>query len=61
MAVLCEGGQYHQAREQILSYWGGMIALGTTTFWEEFDPSLANDAHYGMYGVAFGKSLCHAW
>ncbi|PYY25333.1 alpha-L-rhamnosidase-related protein [Paenibacillus illinoisensis] len=61
MAVLCEGGQHDQVREQILSYWGGMISLGATTFWEEYDPSLADDAHYGMYGMEFGKSLCHAW
>lgn len=61
MAVLCEGGQHDQVRQQILSYWGGMIALGATTFWEEYDPSLEDDAHYRMYGIPFGKSLCHAW
>lgn len=61
MAVLCEGGQHHQVRQEILSYWGGMITLGATTFWEEYDPSLEGDAHYGMYGLPFGKSLCHAW
>ncbi|MCM3782265.1 alpha-rhamnosidase [Neobacillus mesonae] len=61
MAVLCEAGQHNLVREHILSYWGGMISLGATTFWEEYDPSLADDAHYGMYGMEFGKSLCHAW
>lgn len=35
--------------------------LGATSFWEEYDPSLATDDHYGMYGMPFGKSLCHAW
>ncbi|WP_229263652.1 alpha-L-rhamnosidase-related protein [Cohnella cholangitidis] len=61
MAVLCDGGQHDQVRQEILSYWGGMINLGATTFWEEFDPSLEDDAHYGMYGLTYGKSLCHAW
>ncbi|WDM31277.1 family 78 glycoside hydrolase catalytic domain [Paenibacillus mucilaginosus] len=61
LAVLCEGGSHDLVREEILSYWGGMIALGATTFWEEYDPSLEEDGHYGMYGVTFGKSLCHAW
>ncbi|WP_246188121.1 alpha-rhamnosidase [Paenibacillus tengchongensis] len=61
MAVLCEGGLHDQVRQQILSYWGGMIALGATTFWEEYNPALADDAHYSMYGMPFGKSLCHAW
>jgi alpha-L-rhamnosidase len=61
LAVLCESGAHDFVRGEILSYWGGMIELGATTFWEEYDPSLADDAHYGMYGVKFGKSLCHAW
>ncbi|WP_123039602.1 amylo-alpha-1,6-glucosidase [Cohnella candidum] len=61
MAVLCESGQHDLVREEMRSYWGGMIALGATTFWEEYDPALADDAHYDMYGVPFGKSLCHAW
>ncbi|MCM3634639.1 amylo-alpha-1,6-glucosidase [Paenibacillus camelliae] len=61
MGVLCEAGQHRQVLQEILSYWGGMISLGATTFWEEYDPSLTDDAHYSMYGVAFGKSLCHAW
>ncbi|MCG7384665.1 alpha-rhamnosidase [Paenibacillus sp. ACRRY] len=61
LAVLCENGQHEHVLSEIRSYWGGMIELGATTFWEEYDPSLKNDAHYGMYGVTFGKSLCHAW
>ncbi|MCM3749385.1 alpha-rhamnosidase [Paenibacillus pasadenensis] len=61
LAVLCESGEHDFVRKEILSYWGGMIKLGATSFWEEYDPSLADDAHYGMYGMPFGKSLCHAW
>ncbi|MGO4495539.1 alpha-L-rhamnosidase C-terminal domain-containing protein [Paenibacillus sp. 2RAB27] len=47
--------------EKILSYWGGMMERGATSFWEEYDPTMADDEHYGMYGMPFGKSLCHAW
>ncbi|SFB05075.1 alpha-L-rhamnosidase [Cohnella sp. OV330] len=61
MAALCESRQHDYVLQEVRAYWGGMIELGATTFWEEYDPSLADDAHYGMYGVTFGKSLCHAW
>ncbi|MFC3803898.1 alpha-L-rhamnosidase C-terminal domain-containing protein [Cohnella sp. GCM10012308] len=61
MATLCESRQHDHVLQEVRDYWGGMIDLGATTFWEEYDPSLADDAHYGMYGVTFGKSLCHAW
>ncbi|GMK43172.1 alpha-rhamnosidase [Paenibacillus glycanilyticus] len=61
LAVLCDSGEHDFVRKEMLSYWGGMMDLGATSFWEEYDPSLADDEHYGMYGMPFGKSLCHAW
>jgi hypothetical protein len=42
-------------------YWGGMLKLGATSFWEEYNPSKTGAEHYAMYGRPFGKSLCHAW
>ncbi|MBO5570836.1 MAG: alpha-rhamnosidase [Clostridia bacterium] len=45
----------------IHSYWGGMLAQGATTFWEQYDPSVEGASQYAMYGDPFGKSLCHAW
>ena len=42
-------------------YWGGMLALGATTMWEQFDPRQDFPAHYGMYGMKYDRSLCHAW
>jgi hypothetical protein len=42
-------------------YWGGMLKLGATSFWEEYKPALHGEEHYAMYGRPFGKSLCHAW
>ena len=61
MAALLEAGLHDRVLEEIRDYWGGMLRLGATTFWEEFDPSLPDDAHDQMYGMPFGKSLCHAW
>jgi alpha-L-rhamnosidase len=43
------------------SYWGGMLDLGATSIWEEFDPRQSGIEHYSMYGDKYGKSLCHAW
>jgi alpha-L-rhamnosidase len=61
LAALCEAGQIDHVRQEILDYWGGMLDLGATTFWEEFDPAMRGPEHYAMYGEPFDKSLCHAW
>ena len=45
----------------LTTYWKGMLDLGATTVWEEYDPSLSGAAHYAMYGDPYQKSLCHAW
>ncbi len=47
--------------ERMTAYWGGMLARGAVTFWEEFDPLVPVSRQYDMYGDRFGKSLCHAW
>lgn len=47
--------------DKLLSYWKGMLDLGATTVWEEYDPKLCGVDHYKMYGKKFEKSLCHAW
>lgn len=54
-------GRYGYILDLINSYWGGMIDLGATTIWEEFDPNMSGEEHYAMYGSAYSKSLCHAW
>lgn len=61
LAALCEIGEHGYVIEQVLDYWGGMLDLGATTFWEEYKPDLQGSEHYEMYGNPFGKSLCHAW
>ena len=59
--VLCRMGKYAEVLEQIKAYWGGMLARGAVTFWEEYDPNVPEEEQYDMYGDKFGKSLCHAW
>jgi len=61
LACLCEIGEQEHVREEMLAYWGGMLKLGATSFWEEYDPSAEGAKHYEMYDRPFGKSLCHAW
>jgi hypothetical protein len=47
--------------KEMKDYWGGMLKLGATSFWEEYNPDKKGAEHYAMYGREFGKSLCHAW
>lgn len=41
---LAKLGEYNKAIELIKDYWGAMIKLGATTFWEEFKPEWAKNA-----------------
>ena len=61
LEALCTIGLQSQVLREIKSYWGGMLKLGATSFWELYNPDEKGDAHYAMYGRRFGKSLCHAW
>ncbi|MBS1567775.1 MAG: alpha-rhamnosidase, partial [Bacteroidetes bacterium] len=58
---LCAMGEQGYVLDQMKSYWGGMLDLGATSFWEEYNPAKQGAEHYAMYGRPFGKSLCHAW
>ena len=58
---LCALGRQDDVLKEIKGYWGGMLKLGATSFWELYNPSDAGEAHYAMYGRRYGKSLCHAW
>ncbi len=59
--VLCRCGYIEQAFDAMRAYFGGMIRLGATTMWEEFDDSIRGEAQYAMYDEPYDKSLCHAW
>jgi len=61
LAALCKCGEYDLVFDEILSYWGGMLAEGATSFWETFDNTEIGAEKYAMYGRSYGKSLCHAW
>lgn len=50
-----------EAFQVIENFWGAMIKLGATTFWEEYDPEITGLKQYEMYGEPFDKSMCHAW
>ncbi|GAA0310387.1 hypothetical protein GGQ92_001607 [Gracilibacillus halotolerans] len=61
LAALCEVNEQEKVLDEILDYWGGMLDLGATSFWEAYDPKQKDAEHYEMYGIPYGKSLCHAW
>ena len=61
LEALCAMGEQSYVLKEMKSYWGGMLNLGATTFWEEYDPNKKGLEQYAMYGRKFGKSLCHAW
>lgn len=61
LMALCKMGRFTRVLEMLDSYWGGMLDLGATSIWEEFDPTMKGTEHYAMYGSAYSKSLCHAW
>lgn len=61
LCALCKMGKLSAAQRKIESYWGGMVALGATSIWEEYIPERTGAEHYSMYGMKYGCSLCHAW
>ena len=61
LEALCATGDYEYVMSEIRSYWGGMLDLGATSFWEKYDPTQSGTEHWSMYARPYGKSLCHAW
>jgi len=61
LEALCALGEQSFVLKEMKDYWGGMLKLGATSFWEEYNPTKSGLDHYSMYGRKFGKSLCHAW
>lgn len=61
LEALCAMGEQQYVLKEMKDYWGGMLNLGATSFWEEYNPNKQGVEHYAMYGRPFGKSLCHAW
>ncbi|MGM9475785.1 alpha-L-rhamnosidase-related protein [Pedobacter sp. GSP4] len=61
LEALCAMGEQAYVLKEMKNYWGGMLKLGATSFWEEYNPDKQGTEHLAMYGRPFGKSLCHAW
>lgn len=61
LEALCALEEQKYVLKEMKDYWGGMLNLGATSFWEEYNPNKNGVEHYAMYGRPFGKSLCHAW
>ncbi len=61
LEALCAMGEQSYVLKEMKNYWGGMLKLGATSFWEEYNPDKKDTEHLAMYGRPFGKSLCHAW
>ena len=61
LEALCAMDEQSYVLKEMKDYWGGMLNLGATSFWEEYNPSKKGAEHLAMYGREFGKSLCHAW
>ena len=59
--ALCRLGHPEYAVRTLRSYWGGMLKAGATSIWEQYIPTETGIQHYAMYGMKYGKSLCHAW
>ncbi len=59
--AVCKTGDLEYATNLIRSYWGDMVKLGATSIWEQYIPEEEGEKHYSMYGMKYGKSLCHAW
>ena len=77
LRAMAAAGNYEGALVRIREYWGAMLDLGATTFWEDFDmawlpaaridepvPAGMRDLHRecGAYCYkGFRHSLCHGW
>lgn len=70
---LAKAGNYDGALESIRRYWGGMLSVGATTFWEDFDINWLKNASpidelpqagkvdiHGDYGNYCYKGLRHS-
>jgi hypothetical protein len=55
-----KAGEYKAAMDNIRQYWGGMLDMGATTFWEDFDLDWTDNAARIDEPVPPGKKDIHA-
>jgi len=60
LEALARGGRYDEALRIVSDYWGAMLDLGATTFWEDFDFSRRTDTARIDRPVPAGKFDLHA-
>jgi hypothetical protein len=70
LEVLAKQERWNEAKEMICGYWGGMIHLGATSFWEFYNIGWQNSAHVNEYtgnmlymnnNFCSPTSACHGW
>lgn len=61
LAALFEVGEKQKAFDMLKDYWGGMVDIGATTFWETYQKGELEEVATSMYGRPFGRSHCHIW
>ena len=59
LQALAQAGKYQQALDIIRQYWGGMLDLGATTFWEDFNLDWTHNAARLDDFVPEGKDDIH--
>ena len=59
LQALAQAGEYRQALDIIRQYWGGMLRLGATTFWEDFNLDWTHNAARIDEFVPEGKDDIH--
>ena len=59
LQALAQAGEYQQALDIIRQYWGGMLDLGATTFWEDFNLDWIHNAARLDDFVPEGKDDIH--
>ena len=59
LEALAMAGEYQQAMDLLGTYWGGMLELGATTFWEDFDLAWMENAARIDSLVPEGKTDVH--
>lgn len=59
LEALAQAGRYEEAMDIISRFWGGMLDLGATTFWEDFDLDWTRNAARIDDFVPEGKADIH--
>lgn len=59
--ALIRTGFRKEAAEEIRRFWGGMMKVGATTFFEAYGEGKTGCGLYDFYKRPYGLSLCHAW